>query len=106
MKMEFVIIYEEFYVYYIENWFIKIIYIIIDAKFYFMAFFDDSQVMILCILLHQAEYFLKFSYFLVDLSFKRVQRNIKELGFNGYDENHNASKKIRIIFFLKIGFFN
>jgi len=44
--------------------------------------------------------------FLVDLSFKCVQGNIKELGFNGYDENHNASKKIRIIFFLKIGFFN
>jgi hypothetical protein len=43
---------------------------------------------------YQAEYFLKFNHFLVDLSFKRVQGNIKELEFNGYDESHNSSKII------------
>jgi hypothetical protein len=41
---------------------------------------------------YQAEHFLNSNYFLVDLSFKRVQGNIKELEFNGYDENHDSSK--------------
>ncbi len=55
--------------------------------------------MILCMSLHQAEHFLKFNHFLVDLSFKRVQGNVKELEFNGYDETHHSSKIIIKKFF-------
>ena len=55
--------------------------------------------MILCMLPCQAEHFLKFNHFLVDLSFKRVHGNIKELEFNGYDETHQSSKIIIILDF-------
>ncbi len=55
--------------------------------------------MILYMLLHQAEYFLKFNHFLVNLSFKKVQENIKELEFNEYDETHYSSKIIIKKFF-------
>lgn len=63
----------------------------------FIAFFNNGQIMILCMLSRQAEYILNFNYFLVDLSFKRVQGNIKELEFNGYDKDNNSSKIIIIM---------
>ncbi len=48
--------------------------------------------MILCMLKCQAEYMLKFKYFMVDMSYKRVFGEMNELEFNAYDENSNSRK--------------
>lgn len=53
---------------------------------------DDGNVMILYMLKQQAMHMSKFSYFMVDMSYKRVFGEINELEFNAYDEDKNSSK--------------
>jgi len=58
----------------------------------FLAFMDNGQVMILCMLKSQANYMKNFKYFMVDMSYKRVFGEMNEFEFNAYDENNNSSK--------------
>jgi hypothetical protein len=75
-----------------ENFIIIIYFKINTIIVTFLAFTDDGNVMILCMLKVQAKYMSNFKYFMVDMSYKRVFGEINELEFNAYDENNNSSK--------------
>ena len=48
--------------------------------------------MILCMFKSQAEYMLKFKYFMIDMSYKWVFGEINELEFNAYNEDDKSGK--------------
>jgi hypothetical protein len=53
---------------------------------------DSGHIMILCMLKSQAVYMKKFKYFMVDMSYKWVFREINKLEFNAYDEDNKSGE--------------